>query len=141
MTTALLLRVFWKCLKTRASQPQLLLLQKTMLQAEGMGRLLSPGVNMWDLARPLVEDWIATNLGPQARVIEAANQFVGQIERLPHLIDQLDNAAAVLTGERPRKRMPRFEGFDNDHGGGGKSPITALWIVIAVLMVVVLTMV
>ena len=38
-------------------QPQLLLLQKTMLVAEGVGRRLHPETNMWELARPLIEGW------------------------------------------------------------------------------------
>ena len=38
------------------TQPQLLLLQKTMVLAEGVGRLLDPSVNMWALARPHIED-------------------------------------------------------------------------------------
>ena len=39
-------------------QPQLVLLQKTMVVAEGVGRALNPNVNMWQLAQPLVEDWM-----------------------------------------------------------------------------------
>ncbi len=50
------------------TQPQLLLLQKTMVVAEGVGRALNPELNMWQLAQPLIEDWIAENLGPQAQL-------------------------------------------------------------------------
>lgn len=47
------------------TQPQLLLLQKTMLVAEGTGRNLSPDANMWLIARPLIEAWMRANLGPE----------------------------------------------------------------------------
>ena len=46
------------------TQPQLLLLQKTMVVAEGVGRALNPELNMWQLAQPLIEAWMADNLGP-----------------------------------------------------------------------------
>ena len=49
-------------------QPQLLLLQKTMLMAEGMGTRLNPKLNIWELARPLIEDWMRTHFGPRATV-------------------------------------------------------------------------
>ena len=49
-------------------QPQLLLLQKTMLMAEGMGTRLNPNVNIWELARPLIEEWMQTHFGPRATI-------------------------------------------------------------------------
>ena len=50
------------------TQPQLLLLQKTMVQVEGVGRRLDPEVNIWTLARPLIEEWMRDNRGPEARL-------------------------------------------------------------------------
>src|SRR3546814_14317447 len=50
------------------TQPQLLLLQKTMLVAEGVGRRLDPTTNMWMLAQPLMEEWMRENRGPEARL-------------------------------------------------------------------------
>src|SRR5690606_2811906 len=47
------------------TQPQLLLLQKTMLVAEGVGRRLAPQVNMWSLTQPLVESWKRDYFGPE----------------------------------------------------------------------------
>ena len=50
------------------TQPQLLLLQKTMLMAEGVGRTLAPQANMWSLAQPLIEQWERDYFGPEARI-------------------------------------------------------------------------
>lgn len=75
------------------TQPQLLLLQKTLMQAEGMGRMLHSESNMWALAQPLVEEWMIVNLGPQARVKEAAGDVARGLERLPSLIIQMEDAA------------------------------------------------
>lgn len=78
------------------TQPQLLLLQKTMLVAEGVGRCLSPNVNMWQLARPLIEDWMIKNRGPEARLRDTAADFLSGIEQLP---------ALVRNGERALKQI------------------------------------
>src|SRR6185312_4674074 len=48
------------------TQPQLLLLQKTMVVIEGVGRRLDPTINIWVLARPLIEGWMRDNRGPEA---------------------------------------------------------------------------
>jgi ubiquinone biosynthesis protein len=74
------------------TQPQLLLLQKTMVVAEGVGRLLNAKVNMWQLAQPLVEDWIATNLGPRARLEQVVADGFETAGRLPALVRRLEDA-------------------------------------------------
>ncbi|MEO1018466.1 MAG: 2-polyprenylphenol 6-hydroxylase [Pseudomonadota bacterium] len=72
------------------TQPQLLLLQKTMVVAEGVGRSLNPNINMWQLAEPLVEDWMRRNLGPMA-VMQTAIEEAGEAaRRLPILLRRVD---------------------------------------------------
>ena len=44
-------------------QPQLLLLQKTLLNVEGIGRDLSPDINLWDTAKPFLEKWASRQYG------------------------------------------------------------------------------
>ncbi len=78
------------------TQPQLLLLQKSMLVCEGVGRLLAPEVNMWELARPLIEEWMVENRGPGARARVMAQQALARIEELPQFVDNLEKAAAML---------------------------------------------
>jgi ubiquinone biosynthesis protein len=78
------------------TQPQLLLLQKTMVVAEGVGRLLDPTVNMWTLARPLIEDWMRENRGPEARVAEALADTVSALQRLPALLNNLDRVMSLF---------------------------------------------
>lgn len=74
------------------TQPQLLLLQKTMLVAEGTGRRLAPDANMWVIARPLIEQWMRANLGPEARAKEAARQGLDTLKRLPAIVKGLEHA-------------------------------------------------
>jgi ubiquinone biosynthesis protein len=68
------------------TQPHLLLLQKTLLMAEGLCRNLSPEENMWLIAKPLIEAWVRVNLGREARFIEAAKDTLEAARRMPSLI-------------------------------------------------------
>jgi ubiquinone biosynthesis protein len=72
------------------TQPQLLLLQKTMMQVEGLGRRLDPAVNIWALARPLIEAWMRDNRGPEARLRQQFDTLAEVIDGVPRLIRNLD---------------------------------------------------
>ena len=78
------------------AQPQLLLLQKTMLVAEGVGRKLYPETNMWELARPLIEGWMAEAMTPEARTAEAMGEAGRMIERLPDMIADMGESVSTL---------------------------------------------
>jgi ubiquinone biosynthesis protein len=78
------------------TQPQLLLLQKTMLVAEGVGRRLNDRVNMWELARPFIEDWMRDSHSPEVRVRDAAGELLSGLERLPGLIRDVETATAMI---------------------------------------------
>ncbi|HYB11233.1 MAG TPA: 2-polyprenylphenol 6-hydroxylase [Alphaproteobacteria bacterium] len=78
------------------TQPQLLLLQKSMLLAEGVGRRLNPDINMWTLARPLVEEWMRANRGPEARIRESMYELVDLVERLPEFARETEVAISRL---------------------------------------------
>src|SRR5229473_1866588 len=79
------------------TQPQLLLLQKTMVLAEGVGRLLDPSVNMWALARPHIEAWMRENRGPEARLRDAAADVMSVLERLPALMNDIQRLGGAIT--------------------------------------------
>jgi ubiquinone biosynthesis protein len=72
------------------TQPQLLLLQKTLLMAEGMGRKLDPTVNMWHLAQPLIEDWIRRQRGPEARIASVISDGAEAVLRLPRTMARIE---------------------------------------------------
>jgi len=84
------------------TQPQLLMLQKTMVLAEGMGRHLDPSINMWTLAQPLIEEWMLTHRGPQARVADLAADAAAALERLPTLLSDLER----MIGQVARGGLP-----------------------------------
>ncbi len=72
-------------------QPSLLLLQKTMLMAEGVGRKLNSDANMWILARPLIEDWMIANRGIDARIKDFANDTILSVKRITRLVDNAED--------------------------------------------------
>ena len=73
------------------TQPQLLLLQKTMVQVEGLGRRLDPEVNIWALARPLIETWMRDNRGPEARLRERIESLVEVVDGVPRLMRSIES--------------------------------------------------
>jgi len=85
------------------ARPDLLLLQKTMMVAEGVGRALNPRVNMWQLAQPLVEDWIALNLGPVGATRRFASDGRDVLERLPRIVKESDDLLARLRADGDRR--------------------------------------
>jgi ubiquinone biosynthesis protein len=77
----------------------LLLLQNTMLVAEGVGRKLNPDVNMWELSRPLIEDWMIRKHAPAEQIRTVIEDARESLERLPRLIASTERAAeAILAG-------------------------------------------
>lgn len=70
------------------TQPQLLLLQRTMVMAEGMALHLNPKANMWEISEPVIEDWIRANLSIEARLADALLELPRLIERLPYKLDE-----------------------------------------------------
>ncbi|MEE8213724.1 MAG: 2-polyprenylphenol 6-hydroxylase [Alphaproteobacteria bacterium] len=124
------------------AQPQLLLLQKTMMVAEGVGRQLNPDVNIWDLSRPLIEDWMRENLGPEARVREAAHAVMEGAERLPGFIANVERLAAIVA-EKGHPLHPDTLARLID-GGGGRAAArgsTALWWIAGLLAAILATLI
>src|SRR5438477_1366302 len=62
------------------TRPELLLLQKTMVVVEGVGRSLDPKLDMWAVAEPVVREWIERHLGPAGQ-IEGVTDGAGEVGR------------------------------------------------------------
>lgn len=66
-------------------QPQLILLQKTLLNIEGLGRQLYPDLDLWNTAKPFLEQWMKDRFGPKAVLREMRKQLPHWGEILPTL--------------------------------------------------------
>ena len=66
-------------------QPQLVLLQKTLLNIEGLGRQLYPELDLWKTAKPILEQWMQEKMGWQAALNNLQNEIPNWAETLPKL--------------------------------------------------------
>jgi ubiquinone biosynthesis protein len=66
-------------------QPQLVLLQKTLLNIEGLGRQLDPELDLWSTAKPFLEKWMLEQVGPQRLLDELRDQAPLYAKMLPDL--------------------------------------------------------
>ncbi|MBI3453651.1 MAG: 2-polyprenylphenol 6-hydroxylase [Rhodospirillales bacterium] len=104
------------------AQPQLLLLQKSMLVCEGVGRRLDPAVNMWALARPLIEEWMIENRGIEARGRAVAEDALARLEELPSFVGNLEKAAAMLAAGGVRLHPESLAALGGGQRGSGLWP-------------------
>ncbi len=93
-------------------RPELVLLQKTMVQVEGVARALDPRHDMWSAARPVVERWVQRELGAEAvarRAIDEAGQGLAALRRLPSALATLEAAARKVSTEAPREERKWYQ--------------------------------
>jgi ubiquinone biosynthesis protein len=93
-------------------RPELVLLQKTMVQVEGVARGLDPHHDMWNAARPIVERWVKRELGPEAvarRAVDETAQAFAALRRLPHTLLAVEAAARKVSAEAPREERKWYQ--------------------------------
>jgi len=81
------------------AQPQLVLLQKTMMVVEGVARGLDPDFDIWEASRPVVEKWMIERMGPEGRLRDAADGMsaLGRAaQNLPQLLKNAEIISAML---------------------------------------------
>ena len=81
-------------------QPQLVLLQKTLLNIEGLGRDLDPDLDLWATAKPFLERWMLEQVGPEkllAQLKAEAPSYAKLLPALPRLLSQYLKSPALIT--------------------------------------------
>jgi ubiquinone biosynthesis protein len=78
------------------TQPQLLLLQKTMVVVEGVARTLNPNLNMWMTAEPVVRAWIERKLGPVGKIEDASRSLGRLVSDLPPMLEDVRRGTEML---------------------------------------------
>ncbi len=76
-------------------RPELILLQKTMVQVEGVARAIDPAHNIWQAAKPVVDRWTRREFGPEGLrklALTTARDALARLRRLPQTLDKLDAA-------------------------------------------------
>ena len=80
-------------------QPQLVLLQKTLLQVEGLGRQLYPELDLWQTAKPIMEEWMRNRLGPAATLDRVRDQLPLLLDTLPELAQRALHRLSQPSGD------------------------------------------
>ena len=79
------------------TQPQLLMLQKTMVVVEGVARKLNPNTNIWTTSKPVLENWLRETKDPINTITDTLNNTSEVIKRLPEFPEIMDKANQALT--------------------------------------------
>ena len=128
------------------TRPELLLLQKTMVVVEGVGRSLDPKLDMWRVAEPVVREWIERHLGAAGALEGAAEgtielgRFFGSVPALLSrgvaLVEQLD----VITRDGLVLAPETIEAIGRAEARRNRWTIAALWIIAVLLGVLIVRM-
>ncbi len=93
------------------TRTELILLQRTMVVVEGVARSLNPHINIWSVARPIVEAYIAESIGPKALLRDLA-KTARVLSRFGPRLPELAEAALMRETRRAeRKPEPRRQNF------------------------------
>jgi ubiquinone biosynthesis protein len=122
------------------TRPELLLLQKTMVVVEGVGRSLDPKLDMWTTAEPVVREWMTRHLGPAGKLESAAQgmaevgRFVGGapglLTRGARVLDQLDE----ITRDGLVLSPQTLAEIDKAERRRSRWTMAALWVIAALLL-------
>jgi ubiquinone biosynthesis protein len=115
------------------TQPQLLLLQKTMVVVEGVARTLNPDLNMWVTAEPVVRTWIERKLGPAGRLEDASVTLAGFLTSLPTMLGDAQRASSLLSSMATGAQRP-------DRPDDRHSRWTQIWLALGAISLAVIAL-
>jgi len=86
-------------------QPQLVLLQKTLLNVEGLGRQLYPELDLWSTAQPFLESWMRKRIGPAGLIKSLQTHLPSWLEQSPEMPQLVHDALLQLRGAGPTEKQ------------------------------------
>ncbi len=90
-------------------QPQLVLLYKTLLNIEGLGRQLYPDLNLWDTAKPFLENWMKQQLSPQKLIEDFKRDWPQWQQAIRLLPAAIENSARAEIADAPKRKNRKLE--------------------------------
>ena len=92
------------------TQPQLLLLQKTMVTAEGVAQSLNPDINFWESAEPTVAHWMRENMGIEAQAADVVKDGIALMRKIPAIVTRADDLLSEMEArEKARADLMELE--------------------------------
>ncbi|QBM19091.1 putative protein kinase UbiB [Marinobacter sp. JH2] len=86
-------------------QPQLVLLQKTLLNVEGLGRQLYPDLDLWSTAQPFLENWMRKRIGPSGLIKSLQTHLPSWLEQSPEMPQLVHDALLQLRSAGPTEQQ------------------------------------
>jgi ubiquinone biosynthesis protein len=128
------------------TRPELLLLQKTMVVVEGVGRSLDPELNIWVVSEPVVKDWMEQQLGTGARIEAAAEgaaavtRFVGEIPKFLGQAERTADALVAMIEEGVRLDDHTVERLAEAQADRNRMSRVGIWICAVALVLIALAL-
>ena len=113
-------------------QPQLVLLQKTLLYIEGLGRQLYPQLDLWQTAKPYLENWVREQMGIKAVLNQVKDNLPFWNEKLPEIPDLIYD---YLKGDKQQAQQKlQFEALYQQQQAQHKKLLRTLWLIGAAIV-------
>ena len=129
------------------TRPELLLLQKTMVVVEGVGRSLDPELNMWVVSEPVVKQWLESQLGTTAQFGAAAEgaatvgRFMGDIPKLLGQVERVGEAFAEMAEQGLRLDNDTVERLAETQSRQSRWSRIGIWVGAIALAAIALTLI
>jgi len=129
------------------TRPELILLQKTMVVVEGVGRSLDPDLNIWVVAEPVAKEWLESQLGAGARLEQAAEsavsvgRFVGDIPKLLLQAERAADAFADMAEQGLRLDTNSVERLAQAQNRQDRTARVGIWVAAIALVAIALSLV
>ncbi len=91
-------------------QPQLLMLQKSLLMAEGLTRTMAPKTNVWRIISDILGTWQKREQRPDVKIAKIAAHYRPMLEKLPHLLDRITKPQVIKLDDETLRRLTSGSG-------------------------------
>jgi ubiquinone biosynthesis protein len=124
-----------------ATQPQLLLLQKTMVVVEGVARSLDEDANIWEISKPVLQGWLNNEIGPKNRIdkiLKTTTELLDKLPELPEMINRANKAMELLNSYDFMKNQNQNNEYEIKEKS---SKLKKTYLIIGLLIIVIILLI
>jgi ubiquinone biosynthesis protein len=123
------------------TQPQLLLLQKTMVVVEGVARSLDEDANIWEISKPVLQGWLNNEIGPKNRIdkiLKTTTELLDKLPELPEMINRANKAMELLSSYEFIKNQNQSNEYEIKEKS---SKLKKTYLIIGLLIIVIILLI
>jgi ubiquinone biosynthesis protein len=123
------------------TQPQLLLLQKTMVVVEGVARSLDEDANIWEISKPVLQGWLNNEIGPKNRIdkiLKTTTELLDKLPELPEMINRANKAMELLSSYEFMKNQNQNNEYEIKEKS---SKLKKTYLIIGLLIIVIILLI